>query len=514
MSVETGQALSQAELEGVRRLGYDATPELIEACLPALTRGRSIALLAADGSGIELLYALAVERGRGAEEGIQALLLTPTRARAAGCAAAVNAFDPDGGPRGLVWPPAGSPGAALPPGAVALAGRATEILPEVRSGRLRLGSLRLLVIDGVEAIEQAGDWPSVEALMATLDTGTSKIVSCLAPGSHLNDLMTHQLSRAFRWPSELFDETSPEPVGGSAPLLYGAAPGVEERLDLLAAALATAGSGATVVCADEPSAAEVRRGLAARGVGGDPGSDTPSIRVTCDPAAASAGQPVAVFGLPVDFGSLTTRLGPASRRVAVVSMRHLGQLLLHARRAGWPAKAIPAVASRPDLDPVERFRALVREEVQRVEPAAELLLLEPLMEEYGTVPVAAALASLLRRRAAGPATVKQWPDMEADSGLAVGPTASADGERERGTRSAWTRIYVAVGRRDGAKANDLVGAITGETGLVGGQIGKIEIRNSFTLVDIDSQVVDDVIRGLDGASIKGRTVSVRLDREA
>jgi ATP-dependent RNA helicase DeaD len=170
------------------------------------------------------------------------------------------------------------------------------------------------------------------------------------------------------------------------------------------------------------------------------------------------------------------------------------------------------MAARADLDPVERFRALVREELQRVEPAAELLLLEPLLEEHGTVPVAAALASLLRRRSAGPVTEKQWPDMEADSGLTVGPLPTAD--EERGTRPAWTRIYVAVGRRDGAKANDLVGAITGEAGVVGGQIGKIEIRNSFTLVDIESQVVDDVIRGLDGASIRGRTVSVRLDREA
>jgi len=512
MSAEASHALNEAELEGLRRLGFDESPELVEACLPALSRGRSIALLAADGSGLEALYALAVERWCDADGGVQAILLTPSNARAACCAAAVNAFDPDGTSRGLVWPRSGPSSAEPPSGTVALAGRAGEILPEVRAGRLRLANLRFLVIDGMEAIDQAGDWPSVGALLATLEAGTPKIVSCLGHGSHLSDLLTHQLSRAYRWPTELFDETRPEPVKGSAQLWYGAAPGREERLDLLAAALEDAGDGATVFCIDAASASEVVRGLAARGVGPGSEPDSPRIHVTWERTEASEGPVAAVFGLPTDLDSLTSWLEGAARRIAVVPTRHLGQLLLNARRAGWPTRALPTAAARSNLDPVERFRALVGEELQRVDPAAELLLLEPLLEEHGTVPVAAALASLLRRRATGPATVKQWPDMEADSGLTIEPLVTGDGER--GTRPAWTKIYVAVGRRDGAKANDLVGAITGETGVVGGQIGKIEIRNSFTLVDIDSQVVDDVISGLDGSSIKGRTVSVRLDREA
>jgi ATP-dependent RNA helicase DeaD len=59
----------------------------------------------------------------------------------------------------------------------------------------------------------------------------------------------------------------------------------------------------------------------------------------------------------------------------------------------------------------------------------------------------------------------------------------------------------------------LVGAITGETGVVGGQIGKIDIRGGFSLVDVDAQVLEQVVEGLDGVVIKGRTVAVRPDRE-
>ena len=50
-----------------------------------------------------------------------------------------------------------------------------------------------------------------------------------------------------------------------------------------------------------------------------------------------------------------------------------------------------------------------------------------------------------------------------------------------------------------------MGAITGETGIAGAQIGKIEIRGSFSLVEIDSQVVDRVIDKLK------RTVGTRSE---
>lgn len=511
MSIEASHALSETELEAMRRVGLESTPELIEDCLPALDRKRSIALMAGEGSGIELLYGLAIERAIEGGDGIRALVLTASRSAAARCAAVINAFEPEGTGRALVWPPP-APQGVPPAGVAALAGRAGAILPEVRAGRVRLADLRLLVIDCIEAIELADDWASVETLMGSLEPGTPKIVSCLGPGERLAELLTHRLTRAYRWPTELFDDAAVEHSGPSAPVSYAAAPGFEERLDLLAAALRAAGKEAAVLCADPAAGDEVARGLAARGLGAGDSAGQQRVRVW-EPGGKRPETAVsAVFGLPPRLAALREGLDAGTHRIAIVPTRHLGQLLLLVRRAGWPVTALSGVSGWPDLDPIERFRALVAEEVQRVDAAAELLLLEPLLEEHGTVPVAAALASLLRRRPAGRATVKQWPDMEADSGLTAGPLPAVGGER--GTRPAWTKIYVGVGRRDGARAGDLVGALTGETGIVGGQIGKVEMRGNFTLIDIDSQVVDDVIRKLDGSIIKGRTVSVRLDREA
>jgi ATP-dependent RNA helicase DeaD len=60
---------------------------------------------------------------------------------------------------------------------------------------------------------------------------------------------------------------------------------------------------------------------------------------------------------------------------------------------------------------------------------------------------------------------------------------------------------------------DLVGAITAEAGVPGSVIGAIRIADSFSLVDVAGDVAEPVIRALRGATIRGRTFPVRLDRD-
>jgi ATP-dependent RNA helicase DeaD len=74
------------------------------------------------------------------------------------------------------------------------------------------------------------------------------------------------------------------------------------------------------------------------------------------------------------------------------------------------------------------------------------------------------------------------------------------------------RLHIGSGRNDGLRPQDLVGAITGEAGVAGREIGTIEIANDFTLVDVTEGVANEVIAALRGSKIKGRKVSVRRDR--
>ncbi len=77
----------------------------------------------------------------------------------------------------------------------------------------------------------------------------------------------------------------------------------------------------------------------------------------------------------------------------------------------------------------------------------------------------------------------------------------------------WVRIFVGGGRRMGMRPGDLVGAITAEAGVQGSAIGAIQIADSFSLVDVSGDVVDRVVHALRGATIRGRTLPVRLDRD-
>lgn len=75
-----------------------------------------------------------------------------------------------------------------------------------------------------------------------------------------------------------------------------------------------------------------------------------------------------------------------------------------------------------------------------------------------------------------------------------------------------TRLFVGVGRRGGIRPQDLVGAITGESGLGGRDIGAIEIADRFSLVEVPDSAANDVIKALRGTTVKGRKVTVRRER--
>ncbi len=76
------------------------------------------------------------------------------------------------------------------------------------------------------------------------------------------------------------------------------------------------------------------------------------------------------------------------------------------------------------------------------------------------------------------------------------PTAH---RREAGTGAAppggMTRLFIGAGREAGVRPQDLVGAITGEAGIAGREVGAIEIADRFSLVEVADAVAEDVIGG-------------------
>ena len=504
------------------RIGFRDVPEILGAAETPIRRGHHLALAAGRGSGVECVYALAVSHACDPEAGLQALVLVPTRDRAAELALAVQrAVGPNELRAGVA--PLRSDG-NLDVGTTevqCLVARPSLLLPEIRLGRLGLGDLRLLILDGVADLEDLDEWDSVEPLLDTLTGEARRIAVTRRVDGTFLELVQRQLPRGRRWPESAFEEgEAPDPLEGGYPekLDAGLGASASERLSLLIGAL-SGRSEVRVRCRAESSVPNVAAALQSAGFAVAEPEDGWDVVATLTDATEGKGTACAWLGLPLSIESLAA--GSVDHAVVILDPAHRAQMEILAARAGTSVRVLPESLPTAELNTLGRYRSLVRARVERGGTDAELLVLEPLVKEFGTARVAAALSDLLRRAGGGDPDVRPWADVEAASrgGQATRGERQADrssgaarGPAHRGARGAWSRVFIGAGNRDSVRVGDLVGAITGETGIAGAQIGKIEIRGSFSLVEIESQVVDQVIEKLNGTAIRGREVTVKHDR--
>jgi ATP-dependent RNA helicase DeaD len=94
---------------------------------------------------------------------------------------------------------------------------------------------------------------------------------------------------------------------------------------------------------------------------------------------------------------------------------------------------------------------------------------------------------------------------------AAAPRGSGAARQWSGTESGVARLFIGAGREAGVRPQDLVGAITGEAGVTGRDIGAIQIAERFSIVEVAENVAGDVLEAMRGAKIKGRKVTVRRD---
>ncbi len=70
-------------------------------------------------------------------------------------------------------------------------------------------------------------------------------------------------------------------------------------------------------------------------------------------------------------------------------------------------------------------------------------------------------------------------------------------------------VYVNAGKKVGVRPADLVGAIANESGLTGRDIGPIRISEHHSVVGVPEASVDDVVRAMNSATVRGKPAKVR-----
>jgi ATP-dependent RNA helicase DeaD len=133
-------------------------------------------------------------------------------------------------------------------------------------------------------------------------------------------------------------------------------------------------------------------------------------------------------------------------------------------------------------------RAAIVRAVETGKPDRALLTLAPLFERYDPAAVAAALFDL-------------W----AGSSPVEAPSRVPD-------IPATAKVYVGVGKKDGATANDFVAVLTKDLRVERGKIGRIELRDGYSLIEIPAQDAEQVALALNGVTIRRRRVTARVDR--
>ncbi|MEP6590059.1 MAG: DbpA RNA binding domain-containing protein [Gemmatimonadota bacterium] len=208
-------------------------------------------------------------------------------------------------------------------------------------------------------------------------------------------------------------------------------------------------AGGTIVCYDPPDLATLRALVAAGDV---------------------------VLLMPPGTESHIARIASPRRPIILTS----AVTALQRRDAGLRASILGALDAGPD--------------------AAALYALSPLFERFEPQAVAAALFGLWRG-----AEARQEP-LPPGGGVTAGRSATPVG----GVATA--KLWVGAGKKDEATVGDLVAVLVKEVGIDRSLIGRVELRDTFTLVEVPAADADRIAERLTGLTIRRRRLTARVDR--
>lgn len=94
-------------------------------------------------------------------------------------------------------------------------------------------------------------------------------------------------------------------------------------------------------------------------------------------------------------------------------------------------------------------------------------------------------------------------------------TRGSRGDRKpRREEKDMVRMFLNVGVKDNLKPKNIMGAIAGECGIKGKQIGSIDMMDNFTFVDVHRDVAKTVLKKMNGNKINHKKVSIEIAKKS
>ncbi|MCC7023324.1 MAG: DEAD/DEAH box helicase [Thermomicrobiales bacterium] len=525
--------LSAPLLQAIKDVGYEEPSPIQIATIPAMLAGRDVIAQAQTGSGKTAAFGLPIiEKINPDERVVQALILAPTRELAIQVAEALHKF---GRPKGVETLPiyGGQPYErqfrGLQRGVQIVVGTPGRVMDHMRRGTLNLDHIRFFVLDEADEMLDMGFVEDIEWILseAPEERQTALFSATMPPrivalaqrymrnperisiaGKQMTVPQVHQSSyevpRARRVDAltRILDAESPQ----SAMIFCRTKAGVDE----LGEALMARGHAVETIHGDLSQAQRDRVMRRFRGGQAD-------VLIATDVAARGLDIPdvshVINYDVPESAEAYvhrigrTGRAGRAGEAITLVTPREVRWLRQIERitKGRIEPRRLPTLA-----DVAERRREALKQQIQAVLDASDdgyasyLETINDLADEHDAAEVAAAILKLYAEET-GRTTTPEQQENDIATFAAVAPPA-------RGPRgeAGMVRLFINVGRNQGARPQDFVGAIANEAGIPGRAIGAIDIFDDYAFVDIPREFVDRVLAAMRGAKIKGRPVNIEV----
>ncbi|MBB5142247.1 DEAD/DEAH box helicase [Desulfovibrio intestinalis] len=546
--------LSRELLKAVEDLGFEEPSPIQVLAIPALLAGRDALGQAQTGTGKTAAFGLPLLEKLTNAKHVQALVLCPTRELAIQVAEELNKLAAR--KRGVAILPiyGGQPIErqlrALDKGVQIVVGTPGRVMDHMKRGTLKLNSITAAVLDEADEMLDMGFREDIEAILEQTPANCQRVLfSATVPGP-----IRELCKRFLRDPEMLTVAQKMLTVPAIEQVYYEVRP--HQKMDALCRLLDSQGfRKALVFCSTKRSVDEVtlhlqQRGYQADGLHGNLAqsqrdrvmqrfrTDGLDVLVATDVAARGLDvddvDAVVNYDIPHDVEKYVHRIGRTGRAGRVgsaftfVTMREHYKMrdIIRFTKARITEGRLPSLR---DVDSIRTSRLLdeVRQTLEGGPLERWLVLVEEFLAaqfpdgEVTNRDVSAALLKLLMQRDFGDQDkaseqdpLSMPPRRPANEGSFDRRDAGRSGAKpqRRENDGPMTKLHVNVGHMNKVSPRELVGAITGETGISSRHIGAISIQKGFSLVEISSDMAEDVMSVLNrGVFIAGTRVAAKMD---
>ena len=517
--------LSEPTMRAVIEAGFEAPTPIQEQAIPILLQGKDMIGQAQTGTGKTAAFALPMAENLDPSlPETQAIILLPTRELCIQVAQETHNLSKYRKLR-VVPVYGGQPidrqFRALSMGAQIVVGTPGRVLDHLRRGTLKLGKIRMVVLDEADEMLNMGFLEDVEEILkeAPKERQTALFSATMPP-------RIAALSRDYlKNPERVAIESKRRTVMQVEQSYYEVIP--SQKVEALVRILDMESPGSTIIFCrtrrevDELGEAVRMRGYEAETLHGEMNQaarDRVMARFRAEQADLLIATDVAARGLdidqvthvinydiPWDVESYIHRIGRTGRAgrsgaaITFVSPRERYQLRLIEKAINAPIKPV-RVPTAADVAARRRdqFKDNIRKKLEENTYDQHLITVEEMAEESGcdTSQIAAVALQML------------W---QAQKGVTDYSAAEVNVQSER-VEEGMTRLFLQIGRQDGIRPGDIVGAIANEAGVPGNAIGAIDIMDKSTFVEVPEAAAPKVIEALNRTKIRGKKIFVDVAR--